>query len=291
MVANGTSGRIDCLLIRCIVRGKGSALIHIAIYYQLIERSRGSATRKLSTRRGTLISRFRHMVTLSVAHSSNALPARRGMVLPRLIPALSILAALTAVLAVAGLPAARAVPTTIFPNECYSNFDLLQWDVKRYGPVRVETGPLPAQSLSRPVTQSPSCSLAHADALPLVRQYTICRGGRVRFQWKGMHGVFQIPSIACPTNFTSGETESYKYLAPVGNGGGYDWEVPEPPDGESGHYWITSQAPLDCKRGMVAEFFVVDPDMKPFPSARAQGPRSWLAFAVITFVFSWFVPV
>ncbi|MEO2192114.1 MAG: hypothetical protein ABGY24_06705, partial [bacterium] len=123
------------------------------------------------------------------------------------------------------------------------------------------------------------------------RQYTICRGGRVRFQWKGMHGVFQIPSIACPTNFTSGETESYKYLAPVGNGGGYDWEVPEPPDGESGHYWITSQAPLDCKRGMVAEFFVVDPDMKPFPSARAQGPRSWLAFAVITFVFSWFVPV
>jgi hypothetical protein len=106
-----------------------------------------------------------------------------------------------------------------------------------------------------------------------------------------MHGVFQIPSIACPTNFTSGEAESYKYLAPVGNGGGYDWEVPEPPDGESGHYWITSQAPLDCKRGMVAEFFVVDPDMKPFPSARAQGPRSWLAFAVIGFVFSWFVPV
>ncbi len=113
----------------------------------------------------------------------------------------------------------------------------------------------------------------------------------MRFQWKGMHGVFQIPSIACPTNFTSGEAESYKFLAPVGNGGGFEWKVPDPAGEGPGHYWITSQQPLDCKRGMVAEFFVVDPDMEPFPSARANGPRSWLALAVVALVSSWFLPI
>jgi len=95
-----------------------------------------------------------------------------------------------------------------------------------------------------------------------------------------MHGVFQIPSIACPSNFTGGETETYKYLAAVGNGGGYEWKVPDPTDGGAGHYWVTSQHPLDCKRGMVAEFFVVDPDMAPFPSARAHAPRVWISFVV-----------
>lgn len=152
-------------------------------------------------------------------------------------------------LLVALAPAVRAVPTTIFPDECYSNFDLLEWDVKRFGP------------------------------------YTICKGGTVRFQWKGMHGVFQIPSIACPTNFTSGETDSYKFLSPVSNGGGYEWEVPDPPNGTVGHYWITSQQPFDCKRGMVAEFFVVDPDMPPFPSAWALGRHCVFVSLVCLLVF------
>jgi hypothetical protein len=148
--------------------------------------------------------------------------------------------------------AVRAVPSTIFPDECYSNFDLLQWDVKRFGP------------------------------------YTICKGGVVRFQWKGMHGVFQVPSIACPSNFTSGETDDYKFLAAVSNGGGYEWEVPDPPNGTHGHYWITSQQPSDCKSGMVAEFFVVDPDMAPFPSARGVLVTPMVGFLSSFFFFFFF---
>ena len=151
----------------------------------------------------------------------------------------SLLLLLAAVLLASVFAVTRAVPSTIFPDECYNNFDLLEWDVKRFGP------------------------------------YTICKGGVVRLQWKGMHGVFQIPSIACPTNFTSGQTDDYKYLAAVSNGGGYEWEVPDPPNGTHGHYWITSQQPFDCAKGMVAEFFVVDPDMKPFPSSEAWGGLGW----------------
>lgn len=64
-----------------------------------------------------------------------------------------------------------------------------------------------------------------------------------------MHGVFQVPNIACPSNYTSGETENYKFLAPVSNGGRYEWEVPN----KTGHYWITSQHQDDCQRG-VCEF-------------------------------------
>eukprot|EP00889_Picochlorum_renovo_P003008 jgi/Picre1/30038/NNA_005410.t1 len=116
------------------------------------------------------------------------------------------------------LPRATAVPVTIYPENCYKNFDLLEWDLKRFGP------------------------------------YVVCKEGTVRFRWKGMHGVFQIPSIACPSNFTSGETETYKFLAPVSNGGGFDWKVPEEP----GHYWITSQHADDCRNGMIAEVFVVN---------------------------------
>lgn len=102
------------------------------------------------------------------------------------------------------------VVVTIFPEECKQSAFLYDWDVKRFGP------------------------------------YTVCSGGQVSFRWKGMHGVFQIPSIACPSNFTSQESDTYKYLAPVSNGGGYEWDVPE----ESGHYWITSQHNQDCRNGM-----------------------------------------
>jgi hypothetical protein len=149
-------------------------------------------------------------------------------------------------------PFALAVPVTIFPDECYSNFDLLEWDVKRFGP------------------------------------YTICKGGTVRFQWKGMHGVFQVPSIACPSNFTGGETASYKFLAPVSNGGGFEWKVPDPPNGTHGHYWVTSQHVGDCTSGMVAEFFVVDEDMDPFPSSRGHRASS-LAVAMAGLIFSFVV--
>jgi len=105
----------------------------------------------------------------------------------------------------------------------------------------------------------------------------MCENATVRFQWKGMHGVFQIPTIACPSNFTSGETDSYKFLAPVSNGGGYEWEVP----GEPGHYWVTSQHSDDCRKGMVAEFFVVHGDEKPFPAAGVPGRGGWALFAIL----------
>jgi hypothetical protein len=74
--------------------------------------------------------------------------------------------------------------------------------------------------------------------------YTICANGTVTFQWTGMHGVFQIPSIACPSNFTSGKTSTYQYLAAASNGGQYVWDVPQ-----AGHYWVTSQYGVDCLNG------------------------------------------
>jgi hypothetical protein len=74
---------------------------------------------------------------------------------------------------------------------------------------------------------------------------SICNGGTVTFHWTGMHGVFQIPTIACPSNFTAGETESYKYLAASSNGGEFVWQTPN----STGHYWITSQFADDCRNG------------------------------------------
>ncbi|KAI8103023.1 hypothetical protein M9434_005811 [Picochlorum sp. BPE23] len=147
------------------------------------------------------------------------------------------------------LPRATAVPVTIYPENCYKNFDLLEWDLKRFGP------------------------------------YVVCKEGTVRFRWKGMHGVFQIPSIACPSNFTSGETETYKFLAPVSNGGGFDWKVPEEP----GHYWITSQHADDCRNGMIAEVFVVNGDEDPFPASHAV-PVLWSMVATVlglVWMYSW----
>ncbi len=78
---------------------------------------------------------------------------------------LSFLSAIAALLLLAGLPA-RAVPTTIFPDQCYSNFDLLQWDVKRYGPVRTET---------RPPAHSPACSFVRAPSPSLLLVPSLAR--------------------------------------------------------------------------------------------------------------------
>ena len=74
---------------------------------------------------------------------------------------------------------------------------------------------------------------------------SICIGGTVTFGWTGMHGVFQIPTIACPSNYTSGETAEYKFLSAAANGGQYVWQTPN----ATGHYWITSQYMDDCNRG------------------------------------------
>ena len=73
----------------------------------------------------------------------------------------------------------------------------------------------------------------------------ICANGTVTFSWQGMHGMFQIPTIACPSNFTAPKAEGYEYLAPPSNGGSFTWEVPN----VTGQYWVTSQWPEDCKNG------------------------------------------
>jgi hypothetical protein len=75
--------------------------------------------------------------------------------------------------------------------------------------------------------------------------YNICINGTVTFNWNGMHGLFQIPDIACPSNFTAGAAEGYSYLAPPSNGGSFTWEVPN----KTGQYWLTSQWPGDCQNG------------------------------------------
>ncbi len=75
--------------------------------------------------------------------------------------------------------------------------------------------------------------------------YNICINGTVTFNWNGMHGLFQIPDIACPSNFTAGKAEGYEYLAPPSNGGSFTWEVPN----KTGQYWLTSQWPGDCQNG------------------------------------------
>ena len=74
---------------------------------------------------------------------------------------------------------------------------------------------------------------------------SICRGGTVTFTWVGMHGVFQIPTIACPSNFTAGQTDDYQFLAAASNGGQYVWQTPN----QTGHYWVTSQYQDDCRNG------------------------------------------
>ena len=98
---------------------------------------------------------------------------------------------------------------TVDPSECARYVPLFDWDVKRFGP------------------------------------YFVCLGGRVEFMWRSLHGVFQIPTIGCPSNFTGQEGETYKFLAPTSNGGSYLWEVPN----KTGQYWITSQSNQDCAKG------------------------------------------
>ena len=71
------------------------------------------------------------------------------------------------------------------------------------------------------------------------------------FSWNGMHGLFQIPTIACPSNFTAPKADGYEYLAPPSNGGSFSWSVPN----KTGQYWLTSQWPGDCQNGTL--FFVV----------------------------------
>jgi hypothetical protein len=88
-------------------------------------------------------------------------------------------------------------------ERCTENFYLNTWNQKRYGPM------------------------------------VICLGGSVTFRWRGgPHGVFQIPDMQCPSNFTGQEGEAYKFLAATAVGGEFLWKLPE----KEGTYWATSQA-------------------------------------------------
>ncbi|KAL4517656.1 hypothetical protein Ndes2526B_g02060 [Nannochloris sp. 'desiccata'] len=111
--------------------------------------------------------------------------------------------------------------------------------------------------------------------------YNICVNGTVTFSWTGMHGLFQIPDIACPSNFTAPKAEGYEYLAPPSNGGSFTWEVPEKP----GQYWLTSQWPGDCRNGLVAEIFVTDPTGTSAASRRVYSLYSLIALLAVTALF------
>lgn len=87
-------------------------------------------------------------------------------------------------------------------------------------------------SQNRPAT-SPTHHASHADHCPLL---CCCAEDR---------GLFQVPTDACPKDFTGFATDAYKELAPVSKQGQYAWAVPQ----ETGDYWITSQAGTDCADG------------------------------------------
>ena len=103
----------------------------------------------------------------------------------------------------------------------------------------------PERAPCAPRTQPPPPSPPPSPQVQRFGPLSICIGGTVTFHWTGMHGVFQIPTIACPSNFTAGETDTYKYLAPSSNGGEFVWKTPN----STGHYWITSQFADDCRNG------------------------------------------
>lgn len=76
------------------------------------------------------------------------------------------------------------------------------------------------------------------------------------FRWRGRHGVWQLPSAACPSQFAGNATDNSE-LAPVAEGVGsasgmFQWVLPGP-----GVYYATSQAPGDCESGMVVTVNVI----------------------------------
>jgi hypothetical protein len=135
--------------------------------------------------------------------------ARRRALHPRRAPRRPPTAAPTAARAHPPPPPARPPAVDIDPSRCVQDFALYQWEVQRFGPI------------------------------------IVCSGGTVTFRWRALHGVFQIPTIACPSNFTAQEAGNYAFLSPVSQGGGYVWELPK----DTGHYWATSQQGQDCYNG------------------------------------------
>lgn len=91
----------------------------------------------------------------------------------------------------------------------------------------------------------------------------MCSGGNATavFTWSGQvdHGVFQMPTDACPSNFTGFATDTYQELAPSSTSGNFTWQLPAAP----GDYWVTSQANQDCADGIKAQLRVVSSGARP----------------------------
>ncbi|KAI3430454.1 hypothetical protein D9Q98_005049 [Chlorella vulgaris] len=107
----------------------------------------------------------------------------------------------------------------------------------------------------------------------------MCPGGNsvAQFSWAGTapHGVFQIESDACPSNFTGFKSDSYQELAPVSLMDDYDWNVPK----EEGDYWVTSQAPNDCANGILAQIRVSSSSGRATLQLAAAAAATLLALA------------
>ncbi|KAL4448937.1 hypothetical protein ABPG77_007654 [Micractinium sp. CCAP 211/92] len=93
----------------------------------------------------------------------------------------------------------------------------------------------------------------------------MCGGGNATavFTWSGQvdHGIFQMPTDACPSNFTGFATDNYQELAPSSTAGNFTWQLPN----ATGDYWVTSQANQDCANGIKAQFRVVSSSMRLSP--------------------------
>jgi hypothetical protein len=122
--------------------------------------------------------------------------------------------ALQLLLALALLAACRPATAVITSNVCYQRWTV-DWRVATVGPI------------------------------------FMCGGegsnSTVTFKWNANedHGVFQIPTDACPSSFTGFATDQYKELAAAGRVGEFTWQLPTTP----GDYWVTSQANSDCTNG------------------------------------------
>lgn len=74
-------------------------------------------------------------------------------------------------------------------------------------------------------------------------------GDTVTFEWSGFHGIVEVPSGECPTNFMGPDIVT---LADESAGGSFTWEAAEP-----GTYWLACQVGTHCLGGQIIQITVV----------------------------------
>lgn len=138
---------------------------------------------------------------------------------------------LTWLLLWASVPASMAVQIEPSSDNCRPMWEIGDWSPKYFGPI------------------------------------ILCKGGFVDFKWRaGPYGVFQIPNLSCPSNFTGQKSDDYQFLAAASFGGSYRWILPN----KTGEYFATSPQGTNCLDGQFAKVVVVDG-----PSSNSSQPSTY----------------